>query len=224
MERIKRIGMKNFIAAVIFMGLPFVSQAQTYTLAFDSLAYQELENDTIISDSNWVGQHYLRPIPFPVRVSNVAVSQIYVNTDGRIRRLTGSGTSASYRTMIWGFGNCGLRRKNNEASHISYKVDGVSPERIAKIQFKNAGFVGDEAQTEKVNFQIWLFEDGKRIEIRFGETSPGTLTALNGAYGPFLGLGAQYVRGLPDAPLLGTLDYGLNGMPRSGYRYAFSRP
>lgn len=214
---------KHFLIAALLL-LSAAARAQTYTMAFDSTEYVELTQDTILSDSGWVGAHYPLSLPFPIRTSNVSTSQIYVNTDGRIRRLSGSGASASFRSMVWGFGNCGLRGKRNEPSAISYKFEGETPNRIAKIQFKNAGFAGDEADNEKVNFQIWLHEDGKRIEIVFGETSSGSITALNGAYGPFLGLGTQYVRGLPDAPILGNLDYGLNGMPKSGYTYRFSRP
>ncbi len=160
------------------------ADAQTYTLAFDTTDYQELIDDTILSSDGWVAKHYPLLLPFPIRTGNVSASQIYVNTDGRIRRLSGTGSSATFRSMIWGWGNCGLRQKSNEVSQISHKTEGNSPSRIVKIQFKNAGFVGDESNSESLNFQIWLHEDGKRIEIVYGPCSANSQLALNGAYGP----------------------------------------
>jgi hypothetical protein len=199
-------------------------QAQTYSLAYAEDPYQQLVNDTILSDTQWVAKQYKIVLPFPVRISNVVVSTIYVDTDGRIRRLATSGGNTSFRTLIWAFGNCGLRQKQNDTSRISWVLEGTSPNRIAKVQFKNAGFVGDETHTDKVNFQIWMHEDGKRVDLRFGPTEANTMRALNGAYGPFLGIGGQYIRGTPSAPQLGTIDYGLNGIPEVGQIYFFSRP
>ena len=200
------------------------TNGQTYTVNFANEAYQPLVNDTTVSDSGWVGKLYPLNMPFPVLISNVSVSQIFVDTDGRIMRRTGQGTSASYRTLIYGYGNCGLRQLASDTSTISYLISGESPERIVKIQFRNAGFVGDETHTDKVNFQVWLYESGKRYEIRFGPNEMVPLRALNGAYGPFLGIGSQYLRGVPNTPSLGTLDYGLNGHPENGYVYRFTRP
>jgi hypothetical protein len=217
--------MKLLLTATAFFYFSFLTKAQTYTLAFANQPYQELQDDSIISsDTNWVGKDYPVFLPFPVRVGSQVVSQIFINTDGRIRRRTTSGGFTSFRTMIWAFGNCGLRRKANDTSKISFKLEGISPNRIAKIQFKNAGFVGDETHTDKVNFQIWLHEDGKRIEIAFGPVQTIPMRSMNGAYGPFIGLGSQYVRGNPNAPLLGSLDYGLSGIPQNGFVYRFLRP
>jgi hypothetical protein len=200
-------------------------QAQTYTLSFaGNQPYQNLVNDTILSDTQWVAKQYKIVLPFPVRISNVVVNTLYVDTDGRIRRLAVSGGTSTFRTLIWGFGNCGLRQKENDTSRISWVIEGTSPNRIAKVQFQNAGFVGDETHTDKVNFQIWMHEDGKRVEIAFGPTQANLMRAMNGAYGPFLGIGSQYIRGTPTAPLLGTIDYGLNGIPQNGHTYRFSRP
>ncbi len=216
--------MKNLILVVLFFGwLPF-AQAQTYTLAFDTTVYTPLQNDTVLSDTNWVGSRHRLVLPFPLRVSNVSVSTIFVHEDGEIQRLVTSGGSTFYRAAMYAFGNCGLRQKMGDNSRISYVLEGTSPGRIFKIQFQNAGFVGDDSHTDKVNFQIWIHESGKRVELVFGETTPTSLRPMNGAYGPFIGLGSQYIRGLPHAPLLGTLDYGMNGMPKNGFTYIFSRP
>jgi len=140
-----------------------------------------------------------------------------------MRKLTQGGFTF-YRSLIYGFGNCGLRQKQGDTSQISFVTEGVSPNRITKIQFRNAGFVGDETHSDKINFQVWLHESGKLYELRYGPKTVVPIRAMNGAYGPFLGIGAQYMRGTPASPLLGTLDYGMNGIPDSGRVYRFSRP
>lgn len=224
MPNFNQIKMKTLVLLFAFSALAVSARCQTYTLAFDTTVYTPLQNDTILSGSNWVGTNYQLNLPFPMRVSNLTLSTIFIHTDGEIQRRVTSGGSTSFRTVMYGFGNCGLRQKQNDTSVISYVTEGISPNRIVKVQFRNAGFTGDESHTDKVNFQIWLHESGKRYDLVFGETSPTSMRPMNGAYGPFIGLGSQYIRGLPNAPLLGNLDYGLNGMPRKGFTYTFSRP
>ncbi len=210
-----------FVLLVVFG----TAQAQTYSLAFSAnQSYQNLVNDTVLSDTQWVAKKYKIVLPFPVRISNAVVNTIYVDTDGRIMRLATSGGSTFFRTLVWGFGNCGLRQKENDTSRVSWVMEGTTPNRIAKVQFRNAGFVGDETHTDKLNFQIWIHEDGKRFELAFGPTQANLMRAMNGAYGPLLGIGIQYIRGTPTVPILSTADYGLNGLPQNGQTYRFSRP
>lgn len=217
--------MKLVLSMVLFLiALSNGIQAQTYTLSTATAAYQDLMTDSVLSDTLWVGKKYRLVLPFPIRISNVSTTQIFVDTDARIQRLTTTGGFSSYRTMFWAFGNCGLRQKEGDISKISYALEGETPNRIAKIQFKNAGFVGDESHIDKLNFQIWMHEDGKRVEVVFGPVQGSPMLALNGAYGPFIGIGNQFLRGTPQAPLLGSQDYGLNGMPQEGMVYRFTRP
>jgi len=217
--------MKNtfiFTAILIF----FVSQmqGQTYTLAFSTQAYSPLQNDTILSDTAWVGKLYPISLPFSVRISSGIIRSIFVSSDGQIMRKLTQGSFTSYRSLIYGFGNCGLRQKLGDTSQISFITEGETPNRITKIQFKNAGFVGDESHSDKINFQVWLHESGRLYELRFGPKTVVPIRAMNGAYGPFLGIGTQYMRGTPSLPQLGNLSYGMNGIPDSGMVYRFSRP
>jgi hypothetical protein len=215
---------KFLISGLLSFWLIGSAMAQTYSLAFSNQAYNQLQNDTVLTDTNWVGKLIPLKIPFNVRISNLSINQLYINVDGQIMRRSTSGGFIFYRTLIYGFGNCGLRQKKGEVSHISYVTEGVSPNRIVKIQFRNAGFVGDEKHQDKINFQIWLYESGKQYEVCFGPKSLIPNRALNGAYGPLLGIGSQYLRGTPAAPLLGTPSYGFNGIPDSSFTYRFTRP
>ncbi|TNE31210.1 MAG: T9SS type A sorting domain-containing protein [Bacteroidetes bacterium] len=62
-------------------------------------------------------------------------------------------------------------------SPISYKVEGTSPNRIFKMEWKNAGFYieGDYAGalTSSANIQLWLYED-ETVEFHFGPSNLST--------------------------------------------------
>ena len=217
--------MKRIIILFVLLISYYNTKAQTYTASFAIQAYSQLQNDTVLTDTNWVGKIIPLKIPFNVRISSLALNQIYINVDGQImRRSTTTSGFVFYSTLIYGFGNCGLRQKKGDISRISYVTEGISPNRIVKIQFKNAGFVGDEKHEDKINFQIWLYESGKQYNVCFGPKTVIPLRALNGAYGPLLGIGRRYLRGTPAAPVLGTASYGFNGIPDSSFTYRFTRP
>jgi hypothetical protein len=211
---------RNLFLFVFLFGIQ-AAKAQSYTLAFANQPYQNLVNDTILSDTQWVANQYRIKLPFVIRAGNVSSSEIFVDSDGRILRRSGT---SGFRTVIYGFGNCGLQQKSNDTSTISWVMEGTTPNRIAKVQFRNAGFVGDETNTDVLNFQIWMYESGKKNEIVFGPTTTIPMRALNGAYGPFMGIGSQYITGTPTVPVLSTVTYGMNGMPKTGYVYRFTRP
>jgi hypothetical protein len=56
---------------------------------------------------------------------------------------------------------------------ISYKTEGTVPNRILKLEIKNAGaesasYLGFEEDEFYMNFQIWLYEGTNVIEFRYG--------------------------------------------------------
>jgi hypothetical protein len=57
-------------------------------------------------------------------------------------------------------------------SPISYKMEGNAGSRILKIEWKNAGFVGEIGElgtlNDYVNFQVWLFEGSNDVEMHYG--------------------------------------------------------
>jgi hypothetical protein len=78
------------------------------------------------------------------------------------------------------------RGTNSSLSPISYVVVGAIGQRIAKIEWKNAGF-NNGAASDFINFQLWLYEFDNKIEMRYG---PGQVAnnsaAFNGRSGIFL--------------------------------------
>ena len=61
-------------------------------------------------------------------------------------------------------------------SPISYATEGEAGSQIFKLQYKNAGFLGEEPDTSgllpsSINFQIWFYEGSNDIEIHFGPSN-----------------------------------------------------
>lgn len=59
----------------------------------------------------------------------------------------------------------------SNTGHISYSVTGVSPNRILKLEIKNAALFNDESETDYVNYQVWFYEGSNDIEYHFGPSS-----------------------------------------------------
>jgi len=214
--------------------------AQTYTesSAFGK-TYTPLSNPTLITNSwkdslflqgnihatfNWFGQSW----PFDGQ-----------GDDGIL--LFGAGTLAggsptdSTDFDFDGFFTA-LQSKSN--SEMNYEIDGTTPNRIIKFEWKNTGLAyGDTS--DYVNFQMWLYEDAA-YEVHFGASSvkDPNVAFGNGKSGPPIGLffastktkdnnkilKAFYLTGNPSSPTLNpSADYdGLSGMPANGTVYTFN--
>lgn len=137
-------------------------------------------------------------------------------------------------------------------SEISFKTVGTAGNRIAKIQYQNAAFKSEVTSPEpaadnRINFQLWFYENGGIMEIHYGNSNlPSPEVAFSGNQGPIMVLGinvslqtvgVEYgasIIGDPNNPTLfefttipeGEYQMGLDGMPESGrvYRLAPSYP
>ncbi len=118
-------------------------------------------------------------------------------------------------------------------SPISYQLEGSAGNRILKIEWKNAGFVGEIGAlgtlNDYVNFQVWLFEGSNDIEMYYGPVMI-TNPAINyeGETGAFVGisdkdlLNSYLLSGSPDNPELSDTLANLDGTPADGTIYRFS--
>ena len=66
-----------------------------------------------------------------------------------------------------------------DSSSLSYLITGNPGQQVLKIQWKNAGFkqwYSTSDPADFADFQVGLYEDGARIDVRFGpsSTDPGT--------------------------------------------------
>ena len=135
----------------------------------------------------------------------------------------------------------------NTPSSISYKTEGSTGSKIAKIQWGNFGFYGendiDGTLTDSANFQMWFYEGTNAVEYRFGPSyisdfernvestklPIGLITNLDISGFNFDYL--YYLTALNPAALdsfnlssIPTVDIGINSYPVSGTVIRFSAP
>jgi len=118
-------------------------------------------------------------------------------------------------------------------SPISYKLEGYAGSRILKIEWKNAGFVGEIGELgtldDYVNFQVWLFEGTNDIEMHYGSNKVSNpAISYEGETGAFVGVSdkdlvnSYLLSGSPDNPELSDTLANLDGTPADGTIYRFS--
>ncbi len=98
--------------------------------------------------------------------------------------------------------------ESQEPSLINYVIDGEPGNKIAKIEYTNAGFYdainADEPAVENLtNFQLWFYEANGIMEIHFGESNiPDMDLAYFQNSGPTIACGLNYLYNSE------TVDYG----------------
>lgn len=227
--------MKKCILTLFYFLILFCLKAQPYQFSQSTSVYADLASPVSINGSTvWSSfQSFSVPIGFTFQFMGNNYSTIYIEGSGFCR------FDANYYYLINPF-TVALEDKGTSVSQspLSYQLDGVSPSRILKIEWKNCGFSNDASGT--ANFQLWLYEGTNIIEVHTGSCS-----ASAGAYsgntnpGPAMGIYrfsslsfCVYGIGLTGNPAAATdteiinsncdiFDYSLNGTPVSGNLYRF---
>jgi len=226
------------LASILFISKPSSAQVYTETSTFGN-TYIPLSDPTLIANTwndslflqgnihttfNWFGQTW----PFDG-----------AGNDGIL--LFGAGTLAggsSTDSIDFDFDGFFTSLKSKSNSAMDFEIDGSTPNRIIKFDWKNAGLTyGDTS--DYVNFQMWLYENAT-YEVHFGKSSvkDPNVAFGKGLSGPPIGLfiastkkadnnkilKAFYLTGNPSNPTLNpSLDYnGLTGMPANGTTYTFN--
>jgi hypothetical protein len=121
-----------------------------------------------------------------------------------------------------------VERTTGGASNISIAITGTAPNRIYKVQTKNAGFESDASGTEYANVQLWLYEGSNVVEIHFGASNASAAT-YNPLPGPTVGLFKDQtafvsLSGPAANPSASSsmASLGITGTPTSGQVYRFA--
>ncbi len=61
--------------------------------------------------------------------------------------------------------------KDNSVSPVRKKIEGIKPNRILKLEYRNAGFVADETNLDSINIQLWYIEADSSVEMHWGKCS-----------------------------------------------------
>jgi hypothetical protein len=158
------------------------AQVTAYTFTLGSGTYQALSNPTSINNGQvWTNTSlYGLPLGFNFPLASGRSTNTIGISSGSLD--FGQGSPAYLLTIFqWNLGNM-LTDKGfgtgTSSSPISYEISGTTGNRIAKIEFQNAGFDYDYQSScsnptgaDYVNFQYWLYEASGKIEVHFGPNS-----------------------------------------------------
>jgi len=232
----------KLLISLLFMAfVNQVAQAQDYTVsAFNAATYTPLANPTLITNTWDENLFTSENLGISMKLAGMDFSFDGSQQNGML--MFGAGVIAAGSTSdsidfdFDGFFMKGTKSKTSSA--MNYEIDGTSPNRIIKFEWKNAGLsYGDTS--DYVNFQMWLYEATSNCEARFGASSIKNISNAFGAGvpGPNIGLffaslkkkdnnkilKSYYLSGSLINPKLNTTNtaVSLNGMPTNGTVYTF---
>lgn len=233
--------MKKFLLALTLLSAATIQAQYTFTTFTES--YVNITGGTSLTNGQiWDDPDFTLPFGFPFTIGGQTYTEVQQVGFGSELEFMSPLTSSflGYLSDIIDGQEIG-----ESASTITYEVSGAAGNRICKLQYFNCAFYNDVFSNEpsadsRVNFQIWFYENGNAIELRFGTNTiaPSSL-AHDGAPGPtiILGTGIDFVNetleygvsltGNPNNPTLTELSLdefpqGLDGNPENGRVYRFA--
>ena len=171
--------MRSFLLAILLLLSVSICEGQ-YTFQTQMNTYQDLQNPTSLNQGAvWAANTYQVYFNFDFDILGQPHSALNVHSHGGIS-FAGLGMKELF-VFHTPFGGYLLqdRGTTTSMSPIGYEITGTPGQQILKIEWKNAGFVqwyNTSDTADYVDFQIWIYEAGGRIDIRFGDSStdPGT--------------------------------------------------
>ena len=237
--------MKQFLIAALLLMTLGLAKGQ-YTFQTTMNPYVELQNPISLDQGNeWGSSSYQVYFNFNFDILGQPHSALNVLPWGGIS-FGGLGMKELF-VFHTPFGGYWLRDKGegtgSTLSPVDYEITGSPGSQILKIQWKNAGFkqwfnVSDTA--DYVDFQIWLYEQGGRMDVRFGNSStdPGTYGYPDGTSNPNPGTSLKWwfdgcsnvlaLTGSANLPSYNFYDicspnyYFIQGTPNPGITYIFN--
>jgi|GEM_PF-780388 len=195
--------------------------AASYTVQFASAPYADVTNGISVNGNEvWDDPEGFKvPMAFSFYYFDHIVDTFFVDGNGGFLTTGDFNTGMNTDTIDMFIATMSdLHDRSNfdmnpmPQSPISYSVEGTAPNRIQKIQWKNAGFYDDDVLGNMfIDFQVWLHEGTNNIEIHYGPHDiSDSLLAYNGESGPSTILANRYIPA--DDSLVGNA-YGVTGTP-----------
>ncbi len=194
---------------------------------------EAIANDSIWDTpiDEWDSSLYTKRLNFPFYALGFNLDTFQL-VDGYISSADGNFSVGNFSDLVdKSFGST-----NGAKSPISLHRFGTTPNRIVMIQWANHGFYGDfdlRGQcTDSGSMQMWIYETGNKIELRFGKNYINDFTSTMADYtlmGYVIVDGVSYtgmvLEGNPNRPTTNTTDLnastGLLAYPPSGKRYTW---
>ena len=236
--------MNTKLTLLVLMLFPLMAFAQLdgYEFSQSTASYQELANGIQLNDADtpWDDEEYTINPGFTFKIFDQDYSALTLEANGTLYSTFANGDSTVYLSV---FGDLDLGADlidrgvliGTSISPIRYQVDGVTGNRILKIEWKNAGFYEELELTitlnDFVNVQCWIHEADGCIEYHMGPTVAAA-TSYYGADGPVIGVGkfdnfteffdwGYYLINQPATPNVINEFEPLTGTPSDGSVYSF---
>ncbi len=251
----KTIATLLVLAAMSCLVGPSLSAQGSLPFAFSAFTqpYVPLSNATSLNNGEvWDDPDYIVPLGFDFNLLGVSSSEMTLGF-GSGGVLGPVADEVAHLSILAAYtSDLADRGLNTDISQsdILYQVEGQPGSRICKIEWRNAGFWEELADSDTsvnfVNFQVWLYEGSNAIELRFGPRNiPNNSTVHLLPFGPLIGLidtlidtedtfdlgTFYYLRGAPANPTiqrattpeqLNAITIGLVGNPVNGQGYRFT--
>lgn len=225
--------MKKTLLALVFALVAQVGVfAQNYNFVTTTGTYTDLVSPTVVSGTAlWDDSIFTVPLGFNFSIGSNVYTSVDIDSNGGLFFSNASadqGIVSTHADLL-------DRGTTTSASPISYLVTGTTPNRIFKVQWKNAGFY-DGVTSDFMNMQVWVYETSSKIEIHYGTSS---LASPMNVYTPFTGpitgiltdftsaLSGIFLQGNPASPTAVTVTNAtmppyLNAISPNGTIYTFT--
>lgn len=195
------IHMRSVLTLLCFLAA-FSGRAQNmfpYSFSKTTGTYQNLVGSTnLTAGFVWDDTTFTIPLGFSFKwaLDNRTLTSIVVDAGGMVYAPDDVNSQFGFpipTKMIMAY-QCDLVDRGTNTSQqamspISYLTTGTAPNRICKIEYRNAGFFSDTLGLDSTNFQIWLYEGSNIIEYRYGPQSVADIgTSFDGENGPWINL------------------------------------
>lgn len=162
---------KIFIAIILCISSGFCNAQFAYTFSKDTATYVEL-NAAQLVNGTWSNPFsYTYTDLIEVNFFNIATEYGNFAINGRGEVQFRSYFTAEY-FYISGYGVSLVGYHNGTIGEVRYKMEGTYPNKILKVQYKDVGFYNESVgHPSYANFQIWIYENGDKVELRYGTSS-----------------------------------------------------
>ncbi len=200
------------IASILFIANA-IAQPVFYKDSFYTAPFQRLVNAIPVNlgaDSIWDDPELIFPIGFQFKLFQDSSSTLYGLSEIAYS-IKDINSASTFPIMVGGTLDLINKDANLYVSPISYTTEGTAPNRIFKLEFRNAGLY-DGLPTDSIDEQVWLYEGSNILEFHYGNvhilSNPSDIYLATNGQGDFIGI-------------IDSLDIN-NQIPTAGKSYFFS--
>jgi hypothetical protein len=156
-------------ALAVAMTHALTAQNFSYTIAKDSSSYVSLAGAEVISaGENFLNKRFSVHLPFQFNFCGSATDSLQIEGNGFLTFNEQEGMA------LVAFNNFSSRPDTSQAysSSILSLTEGSPGNRVVKIQFSHLAQY-TVSQNDFLDYQVWLYENGNRIEFHMGANSFG---------------------------------------------------